>query len=139
MLQRLQSIWLLLAAGFNALTFKLPFYTGDWTKDNLPNFLVKLNAATTPWLTIITAFCGLLALVTIFLYGNRKQQAKLCYLGIFLSVALLVIYVIEIGSFRTGTVALWSVFYFAILGCFIAALRGILKDEKLVKSMDRLR
>jgi hypothetical protein len=41
--------------------------------------------------------------------------------------------------FSTGTVALWAIFYFAILGCFILAARGILKDEKLIRSMDRLR
>jgi hypothetical protein len=38
-----------------------------------------------------------------------------------------------------GTVALWAIFYFAILVCFILAARGILKDEKLIRSMDRLR
>lgn len=139
MLQRLQSVWLLLATAFNALTFKLPFYSGDWTKDKLPNFIVELNASTTPWLTIVTALTGLLALVTIFLFGNRKQQLKLCYLGIFLTVVLLTIYFLEIANFQSGNVALWAIFYFAILGCFILAARGILKDEKLVKSMDRLR
>lgn len=138
MLQRLQSVWLLLATGFNALTFKLPFYSGDWTKDISP-LPVDLNAATTPWLTIVTALTGLLAFVTIFLFGNRKQQLKLCYLGIFLTIVLLTIYFIEITNFQSGNVALWALFYFAILACFIMAARGVLKDERLVKSMDRLR
>jgi hypothetical protein len=31
------------------------------------------------------------------------------------------------------------VFYFAIFISFILAARGILKDEKLIKSLDRLR
>lgn len=138
MLQRLQTIWLLLATGFNALTFKLPFYSGDYTKDLSP-LPVDLNATTTPWITIVTGLTGLLALVTIFLFGNRRLQLKLCYLGIFLSVALLTIYFLEIGNFQTGNIALWAVFYFAILATFILAARGILKDEKLIKSMDRLR
>ncbi len=139
MLQRLQSIWLLLAAGFNAITFRFPFYSGDWSKDILPGFIVELNARTTIWLTILTALTAALAFVTIFLFGNRKLQLKLVYLGIFLSVALLTIYIIEMGNFLSGNVAIWAVFYFAILGCFILAARGILKDEKLIKSMDRLR
>ena len=138
MLQRLQSVWLLLATAFNALTFRLPFYSGDWTKDVSPA-TIDLNAATTPWLTIITAVTGLLALATIFLFGNRKLQLKLCYLGTFLTIVLLGIYLVEIASFKTGTIALWALFYFAILGCFILAARGVNKDEKLVKSMDRLR
>ncbi len=139
MLQRLQSIWLLLAAGFNAITFRFPFYSGDWSKDILPGFIVELNARTTIWLTILTALTAALAFVTIFLFDNRKLQLKLVYLGIFLSVALLTIYIIEMGNFLSGNVAIWAVFYFAILGCFVLAARGILKDEKLIKSMDRLR
>jgi hypothetical protein len=139
MLQRLQSIWLLLAAGFNAITFRFPFYSGDWSKDILPGFIVELNARTTIWLTILTALTAAVAFVTIFLFDNRKLQLKLVYLGIFLAVALLTIYIIEMGNFLSGNVAIWAVFYVAILGCFILAARGILKDEKLIKSMDRLR
>ncbi len=139
MLQRLQSIWLLLAAGFNAITFRFPFYSGDWAKDLLPGFIVELNARTTIWLTILTVLTAALAFITIFLFDNRRLQLKLVYLGIFLSVALLTIYIIEMGNFLSGNVAIWAVFYFAILGCFILAARGILKDEKLIKSMDRLR
>jgi hypothetical protein len=138
MIQRLQSIWLLLATGFNALTFKLPFYSGDWTKDVSP-LPVDLNATTTPWLTIVTAITGLLALATIFLFGNRKLQLKLCYLGTFLALVLLAIYFVEIANFKSGSIALWALFYFAIIGCFLLAARGVSKDEKLVKSMDRLR
>ncbi len=138
MIQRLQSIWLLLATAFNALTFKLPFYSGDWTRDLSP-LPVDLNAVTTVWLTILTALTGLLALITIFLYKNRKLQLKLCYLGVFLTAALLTVYFLEIAHFQSGNVALWAVFYFAILACFVLAARGVSNDEKLVKSMDRLR
>jgi hypothetical protein len=138
MIQRLQTIWLVLATAFNALTFKLPFYSGDWTRDVTPQ-PIDLNAGTTPWLTGVTALTGVLALATVFLYRNRKLQLKLCYLGIFLTLALLTIYFLEIAHFRSGNVALWALFYFAILGCFVLALRGILKDEKLIRSMDRLR
>ncbi len=138
MIQRIQSIWLLLAVIFNALTFKFPIYNGDWNKDTVPA-AVDLNAGTTPWLTVATAVVGLLALATIFLFGKRKQQLKLCYLGAFLSVVLLVIYVVEITNFQSGSVVLWANFYIAILICFLLAARGILKDEKLIKSMDRLR
>ena len=138
MLQRLQSIWLLLAAGFNAITFRFPFYSGDWTKDISP-LPVDLNAQTTIWLTILTVLTAALAFVTIFLFNNRKLQLKLCYLGIFLTVVLLTVYFLEIGNFQSGNVAIWAIFYFAILGCFILAVRGIWNDEKLIKSMDRLR
>jgi len=138
MLQRIQSVWLLLASIFDAVTFRLPFYNGDWKKDTIPG-PIDLYARTTIWLTILSILAGALALATIFLFSNRKLQLKLCYLGIFLSAVLLTMYFVEIANFNSGAIALWSVFYFAILAFFILAVRGILKDEKLIKSMDRLR
>jgi Domain of unknown function (DUF4293) len=138
MIQRTQSIWLLLAAIFAAITFRFPFYTGDWLKDAVPN-AIDLDAKTTIWLSIITVITGALAFVTIFLFDNRKMQLRLAYLGIFLSVVLLVMYFLEMANFASGSIALWCIFYFAILGCYILAARGIWKDQKLIKSMDRLR
>jgi hypothetical protein len=139
MLQRIQSVWLLMATMFDAVTFRFPFYSGDWLRDAFPNKLIDLDARTTIWLTIFTVLSGLLAFVTIFLFHNRKLQLRLCYLGIFLTMVLLTMYFVEIGHFANGNVALWVIFYFAILACFIMAARGIWRDEKLVKSMDRLR
>lgn len=139
MLQRIQSLWLLFAAGFDAVTFRFPFFSGDWLKDAFPDKLVDLDAQTTVPLTVLTVVAGLLAVITIFLFNNRKLQLKLCYLGIFLTLVLLTLYFLEMRNFRTGNVALWAVFYFGILACFILAARDILKDEKLIKSLDRLR
>jgi hypothetical protein len=138
MLQRIQSIWLLLAAAFDAITFRFPFYSGDWERDTIAA-VVDLNAKTTIWITILTVLTGILAFATIFLFNNRKLQLRLSYLGIFLTAVLLTIYFVEMQHFFSGTVALWAVFYFAILGCFILAARGISHDEKLIKSMDRFR
>lgn len=127
-----------MAAVFAAITFRFPFYTGDWLKDAIPTS-VELNARTTVWLSIITVVTGALAFVNIFLFDNRKLQLKLCYLGIFLSVILLIMYFLEVANFSGGSIALWCIFYFAILACYILAARGVWKDEKLIKSMDRLR
>ena len=138
MLQRIQSIWLLLVAIFAAITFRFPFYNGDWLKDAIQS-PVDLNAKTTIWLSIVTVLTGALAFVTIFLFDNRKLQLKLCYLGIFLTVVLLILYFLEMNNFTSGSIALWCIFHFAILGSYILAARGIWKDEKLIKSMDRLR
>src|SRR5215203_3018591 len=138
MLQRIQSVWLLLASIFDAVTFRLPFYNGDWKKDTIPG-PIDLYARTTIWLTILSILAGALALATIFLFSNRKLQLKLCYLGIFLSAVLLTMYFIELSNFNSGTVALWCIFYFAMLIFYILAAKGIWKDQKLIKSMDRLR
>lgn len=138
MIQRIQSVWLFLASIFNAITFRFPFYVGDWQKDTTPA-PVDLNAQTTIWFTILTILTGALALVTIFLFSNRKLQLKLTVAGLLLSVVLLVLYFMEIGNFNSGDIALWSLFYFAIFVCYLLAAKGIRKDEKLIKSLDRLR
>jgi len=150
MLQRIQSIWLLLVAAFAAITFKFPFYTGNRVVAGTDNTaasglppateFVSLDATTTVWLSILTVLAGAIAFISIFLFDNRKLQLKLCYLGIFLSVILLMMYFIEMSShFTNGSISLWCIFYFAILGFYILAARGIWKDDKLVKGMDRLR
>ena len=138
MLQRIQSVWLLLAAVFDAITFRFPFYSGDWIKDNFL-FVIDLNAKTTIWFSILTVINGIIAFITIFLYGNRKLQLRLVYLGTFLTALLLTLYFLEIKNFIGGNIAIWVVFYFAILVCYIFAANGILKDQKLIKSLDRLR
>ena len=138
MLQRVQSLWLLFATAFDAVTFRFPFFRGDWEKDTTPAS-IDLNAGTTIWLTLLTALAGVLAFVTIFLFNNRKLQLKLAYAGIFLTIVLLTLYFIEMGNFYDGTVAIWAIFYFAILACFILAARGVRHDVKLIKSLDRLR
>lgn len=138
MIQRIQSIWLLLAAGLDAVTFRVPFFSGDWIKDRFLA-VIDLNATTTIWLTILSVLTGMLALANIFLFKNRRLQLKLCYLGIFLTLVLLALYFLEKQNFIGGTISIWSVFYFAILLCFVFAARGIQKDEKLIRSMDRFR
>jgi Domain of unknown function (DUF4293) len=138
MIQRLQTIWLLLAAVFAAVTFRFPFYTGERLVGTIAS-TVDLDARTNIWLSILTVLAGALAFVTIFLFHDRKLQLKLCYLGIFITLVLLVVYFLEMTHFTKGSVALWCLFYFGILAFYILAARGIWKDEKLIRSMDRLR
>ena len=138
MIQRIQSVWLLLASIFDAITFRFPFYIGDWKKDTVPD-LVDLNAERTPVLTIVSVLIGVLAFVTIFLFNNRKLQLRLTYLGILFSAVLLLLYFLEIGNFNRGEMALWSLFYFAVLLFYLLAARGIRSDQKLIRSLDRLR
>lgn len=139
MIQRIQSVWLLLAAIFDAITFRFPFYIGDWTKDVVQGN-IDLNAETTLPLTILTVLIGALAFANIFLFSNRKLQLRLTYAGLLLSALLLVLYFLEIGNFNPGGgISLWCLFYFAIFLFYLLAARGIISDQKLIKSLDRLR
>src|SRR5438270_12573378 len=143
MIQRIQSIWLLLAAAFAAITFRFPFYSGEKITDPaaLSTAHVELNATSTIWISVLTVLTGLIAFIAIFLFGNRKLQLRLTFLGMFTTIALLVVYFLEMKNFVSGkgTFALSSVFYFAIFAFYILAARGITRDQKLIKNMDRLR
>ena len=75
MLQRIQSVWLLLAAVFCAITFRFPFYSGDWIKDNFL-FVIDLNAKTTIWFTILTVLDAVLAFITIFSKREAAIEVK---------------------------------------------------------------
>lgn len=136
MLQRVQSIWLLLAAVFAFLTFRMPFYVGNHS--TLPG-LIDLNAQTTIWLTIVAALTGALAFISIFLFNNRKLQLRLCFFGIVLTLVLLTLCFLEMTKFTSGSLALSCIIYFAILAFYVLAMNGIRKDERLIKSMDRFR
>src|SRR5918993_2849970 len=138
MIQRIQTLWLLLAAVFDAVTFRFPFYNGDWLKDSIPT-PIDLDADTTTLIAIVTVLTGAFAFAAIFLYGNRKQQLKLCIIGLLFSIGLLVSYFFEMQNFSSGAIALSCVFHFAIAALYILAIKGIRGDEKLIKSLDRLR
>jgi len=137
MIQRIQSIWLLLAAVFAFLTFKLPFYQGAILQAT--NTKPEVDAQSTIWLTILAALTGALAFINIFFFNNRKLQLRMCVFGIILSAGLVALCFAEMAKFTNGSLALSCVIYFAIIAFYILALNGIRKDEKLIKSMDRLR
>jgi hypothetical protein len=140
MIQRQQTIWLLLAAIFSFLTFQFPFYIGYSVE--VANGAVlppEIDAASNFFLLVITGISIVLALITIFLYKDRKNQLRLAIGGVILSLLLLFLYYTAIKKTGSGHFALTSLFAFAIPITYFLAARGIWKDQKLVKSLDKLR
>lgn len=135
MIQRIQTIWLLLAATFSLLSLKFSFYSG--VREN--NVFSELNGSSNFLLLIMSVAIALVALVTIFLFKNRKLQMQLSILGFLLQVIAVVIYVLQTQKFTEGNFTLTAVLTLLIPIFFILAFMGIRKDEKLIKSMDRLR
>lgn len=123
---------------FTALTFAFPFYTGDWMKDATPDH-IELNGGRTILITIISILAGGLAFAAIFLFGNRKFQLQLSIVGLIFAIGMTALYIMEVQNFSIGTISLWCIFPFAVAACYVLAIKGIRKDEKLVKSLDRLR
>lgn len=96
-------------------------------------------------LTAATAVVGLIPLVIIFLYRNRKQQATFCYLAILVLIGYS-FWMAETVKGATGGVTLGTNnmgvgLFLTCISIFllIMAAKSIQKDEKLVRSADRLR
>ncbi|HEX3168201.1 MAG TPA: DUF4293 family protein [Chitinophagaceae bacterium] len=139
MIQRIQTVWLFLAALFAALTYKFPFYSGNiLNKENFQIF-EKLKASSNFLVLLFTA--GLIAgtIFIAFMYKNRKQQMGLTAAAAGLSIINIILYFTELKKFISGNMSLTSVFALAIPVLLILAINGMWKDEKLVKSLDRLR
>lgn len=139
MIQRIQTVWLFLSALCAAFTYKYPFYSGNIVgKDNFQRY-EKLDASSNFLLLIFTGVLIAGAIVIIFLYKNRKQQLWLTIAAAGLSVINIIIYFSELKKFISGNMSLAAVLAFAIPVFLLLAASGIWKDEKLVKSLDRLR
>jgi hypothetical protein len=134
MIQRIQTIWLLLAAIAASLTFKLPYYTG--ILGATPASVIATDGFV---LTIVTSAIVFTALIAIFFYKTRKIQLRLCVLGLLLEAGLIYLYYRRIHVFGSGELTIWSIFHMLILFFFFLAARGISKDDKLIKESDRLR
>ncbi|HEX3080332.1 MAG TPA: DUF4293 domain-containing protein [Puia sp.] len=141
MLQRMQSVWLLLAAVCAVLTIKFSFYSGNVEVPGQPASFQYLTASFSIWILIVTIAITCIAAIDIFLYKNRKLQGRLAILGFLLSILNIFLYLKEIHRFveHQGSHTISSVFVFMIPVFFFLAWRGIYRDQKLVKSLDRLR
>jgi len=141
MIQRIQSIWLLIAAACAFIAYTLTLYIGKMA-DNAERPL--LMGEKLP-LVVILIGTGLLALITIFLFKNRKLQFRLSVFGVILSVGLIALEYLFVESFKkdnaipSGTYQLGALLPIVMVVLFIFAARSIYRDEKLVKSVDRLR
>lgn len=138
MIQRIQSVWLLLASICTFLTIKLPFYVGTNQKGETS---YTLTANESYLLLGVTVAVGLLAFTTIFLFRKRTMQLRLCVLGIFLEGLLIFLYYREVQTFAEGqgTYALTAILHSVIVILFVLAARAINKDAKLIRDSDRLR
>ncbi|MFI5134154.1 MAG: DUF4293 domain-containing protein [Chitinophagales bacterium] len=140
MIQRQQSLWLLLSTIGAFLSYKLPFFSGTQIKkEGLPPVPYDLDAGSNMFLLVFTGASIILSLVTIFLYKDRKLQLRLSLGGVALSLLILIIYFTQMKKFQTGSISLSCLLAFAVFAGYVMAARGIWKDQKLVKTLDRLR
>lgn len=152
MIQRLQSVFLALAAAVMALLFTKPMSFVSIDQALPPGSAQSMMADGTfstedhVILLILVILGILLPVITIFLYKNRPLQMKLSRLTIALialSIMLTsILFYQEYQIMAVGTevtVQYGYVMLVLALLFLVLALRYIRKDEKLVRSADRLR
>ena len=142
MIQRIQSLFLLGASLSGALFAFLPwavFHLGEGKDDVILKGTSEL-VSSLPGFTI-----AFFALINIFLFSNRKRQMRVCNVLFVIAIGALSSAVLKITAtsaeikasdfdYQFGMV--WPVI--AIIFTFMAK-HSIQKDEKLVRSADRLR
>jgi peptidoglycan/LPS O-acetylase OafA/YrhL len=142
MIQRIQSIFLFLASGACFGLFGLPIAETDQARPQ--GFFTDADFDVYDHWSLLATFAaaGLVSLVAIFLYNNRPAQLKLALVAIVLVLTGCVISGIFLSQ-DTATAAAQVTFGSALpvlaIAFAILARRGIAKDEKLVRSADRLR
>jgi peptidoglycan/LPS O-acetylase OafA/YrhL len=136
MIQRVQTIWMILAAIAAFLTLKFLFYSGTLISDNLYH---PLLATDNFLILILTSALGTGIIINIFLFKSRKIQMRITIIAILLECLILFLYIKQTNNYSTGSYSLWSALHILIIIFLILAARGIYKDSKLIKESNRLR
>ncbi len=150
MIQRIQSLFLLLAAALDItlVALPLPFAESDQPIKGSSLFAdSQYDVFDQPALLALFALGGLLALIALFLFKKRPVQIKLtrfAFIATLLGFILAVIFVLNDGTLTGASTAQiddepGAFFPLLSLIMLLFALRFIRKDENLVRSMDRLR
>lgn len=156
MIQRIQTLFLLIVFGLSLAAFFFPlasFLSSPVYSIELGVLGVKeytsygVQWPNTILLPIVLGLTGLIAFLTIFLYKNRRTQVRLIRFDLLLNIiylALIFFYYVPELETITQTSADYLQepgIYFPLVSAvfLILANRFINKDEKLVRSADRLR
>ncbi len=155
MIQRIQSVYLLAASLVLFGLFLFPVINNlilDGHADSITvaGIYEVINGVRTKTsslvtLSLVTVIAALLPLVGIFLYRDRKRQSAYCYIVVVLIIGYS-FYLTETVKPIAGNITLRTENYglgmilpsLAIVLVFFA-IRGINRDEKLVRSAERLR
>jgi hypothetical protein len=153
MLQRKQTLWALIAVICAALTFKFAFYSGNMAVGANGHVFMAVKAVPvfgfgkesaasgSVLILIVTAILIAGTLINIFNYKARNKQLWITIGLLFLSLLNILLYWWKSGvpPFTEGSYNLGAVFSLAVPVFLFFAAGGIMKDQRLVKSTDRLR
>ncbi|MCH5332163.1 MAG: DUF4293 domain-containing protein [Alistipes sp.] len=154
MIQRIQSLYLLIVAALMAVMLFVPlavFYAGQ-EQIVMSAFALRDGEGTVVlsavYLGVLLAAVALLPLVTILLFRRRMTQIRLCIVEIVLLVGSLVMMgvygylamqTVESLTLAASNFRFVVVFPLVAIIFVVLAARAIFKDELLVRSLDRIR
>lgn len=147
MIQRIQSIYLLLASACSATVYAFPFAsTAQGQADSTLFADMHFNVFDSTSLMTLFGVVAFLALSAIFLFNNRKLQGNVALFGSALTLCSLVFVFVTLtgdawakANMNGLQVQLGAFLPVLSLVFYLLAKRSISKDDNLVKSMDRLR
>ncbi len=157
MIQRIQSLYLLIVGllGVMMVTMPLARFVAGTEEFRVMAFGVDSLAqggservVSTIYMGILAVLATILPFVTLFLYKKRRVQVRLCVVEMILlgGLQLFVGFYLyrtghSIAQFDTHSLSFSVVDIFPIVGLILSylALRAIVKDELLVRSLDRIR
>lgn len=153
MLQRIQTVYLLIIVALTVATLFLPlavlnagdvFYSFDAT--GLSTMVAQAELVYPTWgLFALTAVIALVALFTIFLFKKRILQIRLCVFNALLMLGFYGLFAFFIWTIKGQMEGVGMGLKFALSFPLISlildylAIRNIGADEALVRSLDRLR
>lgn len=140
MIQRSQTLWLLLAVMAALLSFFFPFAIGAGNMADAASGRVQVDATYSFYLSILTVALMVLGFVIIFLYRDRHKQQWYCLLAMLLTALQGALYIrILFYELKEHIPALTSLLAVAQFFGFLMAWRGIRRDQKLIEDQDSLR
>lgn len=149
MIQRKQTIYLFVAMLLLIVSMFMPiaiFVHTDMTPDAVwTNCVLKqgdiIGINVLP--ALLVSMATLVSIITIFMYKRRQTQMKLCLLGMLFGVAWEAVFAtMTFTTYRhMGAIHVKSAPVLVLISIllFYLARRGVQTDEKLVRSMDRIR
>ncbi len=154
MIQRLQTLYLLIADLLIGLLFFIPFaeiaglegklflfYLSGIVSEGGSNGIIEQKS----WPLFVLAIIAMVLLtLTIFQYKKRTCQIRISYITVFLLLGLfssIYFSTWKCNQILGGTYSMKISFTFPLIAAVFVylAIRGIAKDEHLVKSIDRIR
>lgn len=143
MIQRIQSVFLLLATGMMALPTFFPFAENKPAGDMVFAKDGTFNIHDSIIFQIAVPVISLLILASIFLFKNRILQLRMTRITAGLATGLMagVVYYSFLAEQELPTPSLGLGFFAPIIAVILLVLAGssIKKDEKLVRDSNRLR